>query len=560
MNHLILKNWLLFFLLIFLPWHGIITVFLPKPFLFWKEIILVLFFIFSLNFKQIKKFLKEEKVKNFKSSFFWAILFLIWLFILAILNQFNYYSIIAIRYLGIGFFVFCLFSYYFSHSQKFKKKTEKSLIYFVYFCVLAVLFGIWSKFGNGFEILSNFYSPTISSWVPGQTIPIFHKTNEFIRIQGASSGPIEFSHLLLVAFFLLLFSKPLKLTFLKKAYKNWTLIIILFFGIFQSFSRSAILSAMVLGIIYWWQTKTPFNKITKKTTKIGYILLILFSSFFLFYKTNFLYKNIIQRAGTSAHLTRPLEAIKTGLKNPFFGRLGSIGPAARIRNLKEKDNDQALIAENIFADYFAQTGFVGLILSLGFFITLFFQVAKKYWGFLIIILLTANLATIFDMTPLSIIYFLILAFLIERSKKQSFSFLSATSNDLNIARKITKETVGNFIKKSFEDGWNDHIFKKNFRPKQAKFIVINNKKIGLLQTEIIDKKELYVVSLLIQKTFQKQGIGSTILNNLYKNAKKQNLELTLSVHKINFNAQKFYSKMKFKKTRETKTHFFLKKI
>lgn len=567
-----IKKYLLIFLLIFLPWHGTISVFLPSPFTYWKEIILCLFFITSFDLKiKHQRFSKSIK-ETLKTPSFWAFLFLLWLFILVTLNKFDYYSIVSARYLGTGFFVFLLFSHYFSKSQNSKKEIEKSFVYFVYSCVLSVLFGIWAKFGNGFEILKNFYSQTISSWVPGQTIPIFHETNGFIRMQGASSGPIEFSHLLVMALFLLLFIKPFRLTFFEKILKkllnvtskkpieNGFLFSILIFGIFQSFSRAAILANVLLIGTYLWQTKKSVNALNIKTKMISGFIIFLLTLSFCLYKKDFLQKHIIQRIGTSEHFTRPIETIKIGLKKPFLGNLGMIGPAARMQNLKENNNDQAPIAENIFADYFAQMGFFGLIFAFGFFTSLFFKIPKKHWGLPLVILLLGNLATILDMMPISITFFIILAWLTNFRQKQTFTFLSAKSKNLNKARKITKKTVGHFIEKSFKNGWDDTIFQENFIPEKTKFIIINQKKIGLLQTEIRDKKELYVVNLLLLKPFQKQGIGSEILNLLFEDAKKQNLELTLSVHKINFNAQKFYSKIGFKKTQETKTHFFLKKI
>jgi O-antigen ligase len=383
-------------LAIFLPLHGAITVFLPSPFRFWKEVVLVLLIVSFLVF-EFKNF-RSRKIKKFSRPEIWSLLFIFWTTILTVLN-FNSYTVIATRYLITGFLTFFVFS---RILQNFTKEERKELFqkFAKYFCIsvaISVLVSIWAQYLGGFEILKSFYSVTISSWVPGQTIPLFHEIAGIARFQGASSGPIEFSHLVLVALFFTTFlriSKSVKLL----------LAAFFIFGILGSFSRAAILSAL-LGIIIWIIQNF---QISKKIVLSSFVILFL-NSVLLFLNPTFQTK-FVERVGTSEHFTRPIEVFKKALGTSFVEKLSSIGPAARARNLKTKDDDQAPIAENVFIDIFAQTGAIGLLLVLAFFIAYFRLLNPAFYAFFFPAILTMNMATIFDMTPISIAFFIVFAF------------------------------------------------------------------------------------------------------------------------------------------------------
>jgi hypothetical protein len=103
----------------------------------------------------------------------------------------------------------------------------------------------------------------------------------------------------------------------------------------------------------------------------------------------------------------------------LLGNLGGIGPAARARNLSENNDDSAFIAENVFADYWVQMGLSGLILGIGFFIALFLETQKPQKIFIASAFLMANMATIFDMSPISILFFIIFVLFSNRSINSS---------------------------------------------------------------------------------------------------------------------------------------------
>lgn len=424
-----------------LPWHGLITVFSPDPYRLWKEVCLVLLLLSALFMKaevvslgeKIKGYIKHlfGKDKKDRGNFwqrpiFWAALFLIWIGMSAGVEQ-DYYSSVAARYLGLGFFVFIIFSIFL------RKLGKKSTDFFdtfsavvVWSTALSVLFGIWAKFGGGFEVLENFYANTISSWVPGQTIPIYHQVGDFIRMQGGASGPVEFGHLLLVGLFLMIRNEKFAGNFIK-----FLVLLLLMFGIFQSGSRTAFCGGIVLTIYFFLQI-LPRKKVLKSSDRILKYTRILFwiilsTAFVKIVVLSFLpEKEVIDptehsaveivvgefsRASDSDHFTRPMQAIEDGLDTPIMGDLGSYGPAARERNLINNNDDKAPIAENVFADYFVQLGLLGLFLGLAFWYNLLRFISRKDRLFILIAFVLANFATIFDMTPISILYFAVFAFL-----------------------------------------------------------------------------------------------------------------------------------------------------
>ncbi len=413
-----------------LPWHGMITVFFPEGFRFWKEIVLLALGIL-VGWGYMSNFLNSS-VKNrqneltfgrlFRTPDFWALLFLGWGSVLVFLKADPYTSAVAFRYLGLGFFAFVLHNLICksllkpgkSGHKNFCRFFKKFSTFFVWSTVLSTIFGLWGKFLGGFEVLKNFYSQTISSWVPGQTLPLYHQTSEgFIRIQGGASGPVEFAHILLLALFVQCF-------FIRRfKWFDWGVIMILGLGIFQSGSRAGILGAglLIVANLFWRYVKFDGGSLKKiESWVVVWLMLVcvlamtkLGFSEPIAGDISFLNKKIV-RISDSDHITRPIQAFYMGLENPVTGNLGELGPAARAKNLAINNNDKAPIAENVFVDYFAQLGGLGLFLAVMFWGSLYLKFSFRWICMASVFLLLMNFATILDMTPLAILIFIFLAF------------------------------------------------------------------------------------------------------------------------------------------------------
>ncbi|PID70250.1 hypothetical protein CSB37_02595 [bacterium DOLZORAL124_38_8] len=379
-----------------LPLHGGITVFLPEPFRWWKEVLLLLLalLLVGLELKTIVNKGVKHWVKSFSRTEIFAGLFFLWGVILLFLNADMFYSAYALRYLLLPVGVFLLVSRVNKQfSADFQQKNLKNFAqWFVGGLLVSVLFAFLFQQLQLSNTLLSFYSAVPSSWVPGQILQKWHETHGFVRWQGLSSGPIELSHLLVLGLACLPFTK------LKK-HGQWLLGLIFVGAVLASFSRSAVLA---LGVLFCWEISQRYNLKKYYTT---YKKAVLFGMCGLLFVGWLFAPKILNRAGTSDHFTRPVKALRVGLKSPVLGNLAQLGPAARMKNLQENNNDQALIAENVLVDVFAQMGLVGLCLFFLFLYQVHKQLPRQYRSVFYALFLMMNLATIFDMTPISIAYF-----------------------------------------------------------------------------------------------------------------------------------------------------------
>jgi len=219
--------------------------------------------------------------------------------------------------------------------------------------LISVLYGIWAKFGGGFEVLEQFYATTISSWVPGQIVTLYHETSGIARMQGTASGPNAFGTFCMMGVFLLPFLRT------KKLFKI-VILAFLVFAIQQSYSRGVMLGTCVgalslLALRYrvaWW-----------KVLFVGATLVALVGSLFLWNED--FREDMLRRGGTSEHLTRPVAAIEIGWQSPWVGNLGQLGPAARMKNLRENNDDKALIAENVLVGIHFDTMIASYVINPG---------------------------------------------------------------------------------------------------------------------------------------------------------------------------------------------------
>lgn len=386
-------------LVFLLPLHGALSVFLPPAFRFWKEVFLGILLLIVVGI-ELWGTPKKLSLLEGVSLFFCALVGGQVLF-----GSDVFLGLVAARYLVMGFVTFLIFSRLWGRvSDRFLWR-QCLLTALILASVLSVLFGMWAQFFGGFDILRDFYSSTISSWVPGQTLPLYHQAGESIRMQGMSSGPIAFSHILVCSLFGLLLVRG----------SRWLKVflgILLVFGVWFSLSRSAVGAVVLLGIISIFRTLNVSRRVAVSVFLGGGMV---FLGGGLFLSDSF--DSLWSRAGTSDHITRPVEAFSNGIQKPFVGHFSQAGPAARMRNMQEHNTDQAFIAENVFADYFYQLGVGGLLLGLAFWGIAFWRSSFEGRLWAVISFLLMQWATIFDMIPVSVLFFLLFVVCIGTSKK-----------------------------------------------------------------------------------------------------------------------------------------------
>lgn len=101
----------------------------------------------------------------------------------------------------------------------------------------------------------------------------------------------------------------------------------------------------------------------------------------------------------------------------------------------------------------------------------------------------------------------------------------------------------------FDDFWNYNIFKSELENENSKYVVAkNNDEIVGFAGIWISIDEAHVTNIVTKKYLRKNGIGSTLLEELINLSKNLNLvSITLEVNENNLDAIKLYEKFGFEK-------------
>lgn len=121
--------------------------------------------------------------------------------------------------------------------------------------------------------------------------------------------------------------------------------------------------------------------------------------------------------------------------------------------------------------------------------------------------------------------------------------------------KISKMNIDDLNKISpvllteFDDFWNYNIFKSELENENSKYIVAkNNDEIVGFAGIWISIDEAHITNIVTKKGLRKNGIGSTLLEELINLSKNLNLvSITLEVNENNLDAIKLYEKFGFEK-------------
>ena len=99
----------------------------------------------------------------------------------------------------------------------------------------------------------------------------------------------------------------------------------------------------------------------------------------------------------------------------------------------------------------------------------------------------------------------------------------------------------------FDDFWNYNIFKSELENENSKYVVAkNNDEIVGFAGIWISIDEAHVTNIVTKKDLRKNGIGSTLLEELINLSKNLNLvSITLEVNENNLDAIKLYEKFGF---------------
>lgn len=100
-------------------------------------------------------------------------------------------------------------------------------------------------------------------------------------------------------------------------------------------------------------------------------------------------------------------------------------------------------------------------------------------------------------------------------------------------------------------------FQQQWNPMQVRIITFDGTDVGWVQT-IRQEEALFLGQIIIERPFQRRGIGTQIMRQLISDAAQIGLPLCLSVVKIN-PALRLYQRLGFHITHEDELKFYMKR-
>ncbi|MDJ0681998.1 MAG: GNAT family N-acetyltransferase [Xenococcaceae cyanobacterium MO_167.B52] len=137
-----------------------------------------------------------------------------------------------------------------------------------------------------------------------------------------------------------------------------------------------------------------------------------------------------------------------------------------------------------------------------------------------------------------------------------YTLRKAKVEDIAILDAIHTNNMKSYVEQLYP--WNPRLFRNNFIPDHYDVIEINNLIIGLMKV-VSSETEIYLAEIQIIQDYQKQGIGTNLIQSLIQEAQISNKKLWLKVLKNN-PAKKLYQRLGFIKQEELAYHFIMVKL
>lgn len=103
----------------------------------------------------------------------------------------------------------------------------------------------------------------------------------------------------------------------------------------------------------------------------------------------------------------------------------------------------------------------------------------------------------------------------------------------------------------------EHGFRQQWNPMQVRIITVDGADVGWVQT-IRQEEAILVGQIIVERRFQRKGVGTEIMKRLISDAAQMGLPLLLSVVKIN-PARTLYQRLGFQVTHEDDRKLYMKR-
>ena len=137
-------------------------------------------------------------------------------------------------------------------------------------------------------------------------------------------------------------------------------------------------------------------------------------------------------------------------------------------------------------------------------------------------------------------------------------FRQAQENDANFLYALHVATMKEYVDKTWgwEDAFQEAVFRERYVPAEVQIITWNGKDIGMISVE--EKKEdVFLRTIEIHPLYQRQGLGTSIIQQIVADAASRKKSVFLRVLKVN-PAQRLYERLGFRIVEETPTHYMMR--
>jgi ribosomal protein S18 acetylase RimI-like enzyme len=147
----------------------------------------------------------------------------------------------------------------------------------------------------------------------------------------------------------------------------------------------------------------------------------------------------------------------------------------------------------------------------------------------------------------------------EGNLSSDIDFRAALAEDFEFLFRLHKEVMREYVEDTWgawDDDWQRDDYRKQFLPGNLQIIQVQGRDIGALFIQE-RAEEIFIASLEILPEYQRQGIGSAVMQGLVEAAAKQDKPVALQVLKVNRGARSLYQRLGFGVTGENDTHYIM---
>ena len=142
---------------------------------------------------------------------------------------------------------------------------------------------------------------------------------------------------------------------------------------------------------------------------------------------------------------------------------------------------------------------------------------------------------------------------------------NALPEDFDFILKLTRRNMERIIIEAWNADWEKDVEPNSVNlwktEGEKKIIEVDNRCVGYFWfKQHPEEKEIFINSIQIDEQFQRKGLGTEVLNGLYKEARNRNLQFVrCMVQRNNDHASNFFRRNRFRFIEETKSGILIER-